>query len=151
MNAWMKKGAITVQSRRLWNASVCCFHSTIPEELPGREMVYHVDNTAVGVGWHKGYVKNDATATIFLRCIHSIAMLLGTMIHVVHVKRMSNDMAALADKLSRTDKWDRDEKILLKGKEVKMKSQALLRWLKHPVEDWNLPQNDCGRDRLQNT
>ncbi len=112
---------------------------SIPEKLVGREVVFHINNTAVGNGWNKGYLKNDISATLMLRCINSMAAHLGTKVHVVHVKRMTHELASLADKISRTDRLDREEKGLVAGKFRLMKSKALEYWLTDPVLDWNLP------------
>ena len=85
----------------------------IPEQLAGRELVFHVDNSAVEVGWRKGVVKNEETATIVLRSIQFIASFLGARTCIFHVKRMSHEMATVADKLSRSGRLDRDQMLSL--------------------------------------
>ncbi len=113
----------------------------VPKQLAGRELVFHVDNSAVEVGWRKGVVKNEETATIVLRSIQFIASFLGARTRIFHVKRMSHEMATLADKLSRSGRLDMDELSNLKGKEVKIGSYFLEKWLSEPWEDWSLPYN----------
>ena len=47
--------------------------------------------------------ENDSTASEILRCAQYLAGFLGTAIFVDHVGRMSDDLAGLADELSRKE------------------------------------------------
>ena len=69
-----------------------------PDELAGKELIFKVDNVAVLWGWNSGYVKNDETATYVLKSVSYLAGYLGV---IIHVDRMSKDLAALADEMSR--------------------------------------------------
>ncbi len=72
-----------------------------PEKVAGKNMLLWVDNAAVCFGWEKGYVKFDREATAILQWANVLASLMGTTIYVKHIKRMSNNMAKLADEMSR--------------------------------------------------
>ena len=60
-----------------------------------------IDNMAVLLGWYRGYVKTDKSASEVLKGVHYLSGLLGTTVHVEHVDRISTDMAQLAEELSR--------------------------------------------------
>ncbi len=104
-----------------------------------RQLVFHIDNSAVETGWCKGAVKGDETASILLRSIHIITCFLGARVTVLHVKRMSHELAALADTLSRDGKIDREESYCLHKRETLVESRTLSSWLRSPAEDWSLP------------
>jgi len=72
-----------------------------PNDISGRYVCFHVDNIAVYYGWRNGAVKFDKYSTGVLRAVQLLASFTGTYIYVKHVPRMSNDMAELADSLSR--------------------------------------------------
>ena len=77
---------------------------TCPDKIAGRHVLFYIDNMAVYYGWENGRVKNDSSATVILKTMHILASFLGCHVHVSHVHRMSNDMASLADELSRRTK-----------------------------------------------
>ncbi len=68
-----------------------------------------------------------------------IASCLGTSVSVIHVKRMSHDLACLADKLSRNATLEFYERKCLNETENVVKVPELENWLEHPSEDWELP------------
>ena len=72
-----------------------------PEKVAGKHVIFHIDNKAVHYGWERGGVKNDAVASEVLRTVHVLASYLGCHVYVNHVLRISNEMADLADELSR--------------------------------------------------
>ena len=72
-----------------------------PDLVAGKNLLFKVDNTAVLWGWNSGYVRNDETATEVLKSVSYLAGYLGTIVHVEHVDRMSEEMACLADEMSR--------------------------------------------------
>ncbi len=72
-----------------------------PSMVKGAHLVFKVDNIAVYYGWHSGYVKFDSTATEVLRAVHYLSASMGASVYVDHVPRVSNEMAKLADELSR--------------------------------------------------
>ncbi len=67
-----------------------------------------MDNTTVVYAWEKKYNKRDTELSILIRCLHVIEAFLGCKIYVKHTKRMSNAMAKMADKLSRSKTTDEE-------------------------------------------
>ena len=74
-----------------------------PKKVRGRNIVFRIDNMAVLFGWYNGYVKNDKSASEILKSVYYLSGLSGTTVNVEHVDRVSNDMAKLADELSRRE------------------------------------------------
>jgi hypothetical protein len=72
-----------------------------PEKLAGKELMFYVDNIAVVYGWEKGGVKKDESATEILKTVHVLSSYLGCRVYVRHIHRVSNDLADLADDLTR--------------------------------------------------
>ena len=104
-----------------------------PDKVAGKELVFRVDNTAVLWGWNNGYVKNDETATYVLKSASYLAGYLGAIIHVEHVDRMSEDLAALADEMSRREKTKSEEnREALERAERRPVKGYLNQWLKDP-------------------
>jgi hypothetical protein len=112
---------------------------TVPENLMGRELVFHVDNISVMYGWENGGCKHDVSATIILRAVFLISNFLGITIHVDHVPRMSDKWAELADSLTRSTTCS--ESVFGQMGDVKESKVegSLLEWIKKPSEDWELP------------
>ena len=104
-----------------------------PDKVAGKELIFKVDNTAVLWGWNNGYVKNDETATYVLKSASYLAGYLGAIIHVEHVDRMSEDLAALADEMSRREKTKSEEnREALERAERRPVKGYLNQWLKDP-------------------
>ena len=76
---------------------------TFPDTIWGRNIVFMIDNMAVMFGWYNGYAKNDKTASEVLRAVQYLAGVQGVTVHVKHVPRKSDDLADLADEISRKD------------------------------------------------
>ena len=79
-----------------------------PEKVAGKQLVFYVDNIAVHYGWENGGVKNDDSATEILKAVHILSSYLGCRIYVNHIHRVSNEMADLADELTRRDSPEND-------------------------------------------
>jgi len=113
----------------------------IPERLSARHVLFYTDNIAVVYGWQSKGVKNDSSATLIIRSIALMAAFLGSTVHIIHVPRMSNKGASLADSLSRSG----PESAFLHGTTIKPDSPAasgfLWSWLANPTPDYNLPFN----------
>jgi len=113
----------------------------IPEKLSARHVLFYTDNIAVVYGWQSKGVKNDSSATMIIRSIAIMAAFLGTTVHIIHVPRMSNKGASLANSLSRSG----PESKFLNGKTISPDSPAassiLWSWLSNPTPDYNLPFN----------
>ena len=98
-----------------------------------------IDNIAVLLGWYRGYVKNDESASEVLKGVHYLSGLLGTTVHVDHVDRISTDMALLADELSRK-KFSSNAKAgqALSRAEFRPVEGCLVNWLKDPCGKMDL-------------
>ena len=107
-----------------------------PEEVKGRIIIFKIDNMAVLHGWYSGYVKNDESASEVLKSVHYISGFFGTTVHVEHVDRVSNDMAELADELSRKASSS-------KGRALRALKDAKFRAVEGSLVDWL--RNPCGK------
>ena len=112
---------------------------TFPEIVKGKQLVFKIDNIGVLWGWRNGYVKNDETATEILKSARYLAGCLGTRIFIEHVDRMSEEMASLADELSRresprSENWQR----ALAESEFRAVKGFLLKWLRNPCGEGEL-------------
>ena len=104
-----------------------------PERIRGKRLVFKIDNAAVLFGWASGYVKEDESASEVLKAVHYLSGVYGVVVIVQHVDRMSNDMASLADELSRKEvsrNWR--AALALERAEFKKVSGPLLNWLSNP-------------------
>jgi hypothetical protein len=113
---------------------------SVPEKLLGRELVFFVDNISVMYGWENNGLKNDITATIILRAVSLIAAYLGAEVHVMHIPRLENKWAEVADSLTR-QKTSSNSVFAILGEvpESRVKG-ALEEWIEHPAENWELPE-----------
>ena len=110
-----------------------------PEKIRGRHMVFRVDNMAVVHGWSRGYVKYDKSASEVIKCVGYLSFYYGTTVHVEHVPRMSNEMADLADELSRKSVLKKEEiQEILKEVMVEETSSSLRGWLSDPTSQEHL-------------
>ena len=104
-----------------------------PEKIRGRTVVFRIDNMAVLFGWYNGYVKNDKSASEILKSVYYLSGLSGTTVNVEHVDRVSNDMAKLADELSRREQSvDENTRAALGSAERGFVSGSFLQWLDNP-------------------
>ena len=110
-----------------------------PEKVKGKNVVFRIDNMAVLFGWYHGFVKNDRSASEILKCVHYLSGINGTVVNVDHVGRVSDDMAKLADELSRRDQ-STDERacLALQKAERGFVTGSLLTWLKNAKEKIDL-------------
>jgi hypothetical protein len=112
---------------------------TEPNMLKNKYVILEVDNINLVYGWEKKHCKNDQHASILLRCLHVLEARLECKVHVHHTRRMSNPMAALADKLSRSATTTRAELDQIEGLEWHVLKGPLADWLADPALDWELP------------
>ena len=110
-----------------------------PKMVAGKHLVLKIDNTAVLWGWHNGYVKHDESASEVLRSAFYLAGYLGATIHVEHVARVSDELATLADEMSRR-KTSRCAvgRLALEKAIYREVGGCLLRWLEDPCYRGNL-------------
>ncbi len=106
---------------------------SFPEEIAGRFIRFKVDNIAVVYGWENGHVKFDSYATEILKAVNVAACFLGVKIFIQHVPRMSDEMAEIADSLSRRRYDNR-----VPGRCFKSPSSWLSEWFEHPSTDGQL-------------
>ena len=111
---------------------------SIPRQLWGRHIILEVDNTAVQFGWQKRYSSADPETSILLRALHVIEAYLHCRIYVKHVKRISTDMALLADNLSRQETFTSEAKAQISHVQLHKPTGNLTHWLENPTMDWNL-------------
>jgi hypothetical protein len=111
---------------------------TVPHLLKGKEVVMHTDNEAIVYGWESRRMKNDESAAILIRAIHVISAYLECLVHVVHLPRMSSEMAVLADSLTRESTSGPAEISAIEGAVSGPIPEALTSWLSDPTEDWGL-------------
>ena len=106
---------------------------TSPNMIWGRNVVFMIDNMAVMFGCNNSYVKNDKPASVVLRAIRCLAGNPGVTVFVKHVDRMSDDLANLADEISRKESNLSDlGREILSGAEYRCTKGALTEWLKDP-------------------
>ena len=106
---------------------------SFPEKIAGKFIKFKVDNMAVVYGWNNGYVKFDSNASEVLRAVNVAASYLGVKVYIKHVPRMSEEMASLADKLSRTASDSRASSKLFASPKM-----DLSEWFRNPVSDGSL-------------
>ena len=122
-----------------------------PEKVKGKNVVFRIDNIAVLFGWYNGYVKNDKTASEVLKSVHYLSGINGTTVNVEHVGRVSNDLAELADELSRKEYSSKEEAVL--ALELAKKGTVkgpLLDWLENPCGSFDLCRA-LAKDFIQKT
>lgn len=75
----------------------------LPQALRWKNVIFWVDNEAVSYRWQSGYIRRDRSATQVLKSVYVLSTSLGCTVYVQHVGRVSNEMATLADELSRKE------------------------------------------------
>jgi hypothetical protein len=110
-----------------------------PETLRGRHVVLGVDNISVVYAWSKKYCKDDPETSLLIRTLHVIEAFLHCKIYVTHVKRLSTNIAAMADRLSRESTITTEDRFWLDRVPVHRPWGNLGAWLEKPVLNWNLP------------
>jgi hypothetical protein len=111
-----------------------------PKSLRGRHVLLGVDNVSEVYAWTKRYCKNDPELSLLIRTLHVIEAFLHCKIYVTHVKHLSTDIAAMADRLSRESTISAEDRIWLDRGLVHRPWGQLGAWLEKPVLNWNLPQ-----------
>ena len=108
---------------------------TFPEKVRGKNVVFRIYNMVVLFGWYNGYVRNDKSASEVLKSVHYLSGSFGTTVNVEHVDRVSDDLAELADELSR-------KKHSSKGVVARALEKAERRSVEGSLTDWL--RNPCG-------
>jgi hypothetical protein len=110
-----------------------------PNLLRGKSVILLVDNMSLVWGWKKGHVKHDYEASIMLRALNLLSIMLSCQTYVEHLPRMSSPTAILTDHLSRESSTSVEDQKLLDHHYTKTSSQVLTRWLENPKVDWTFP------------
>ena len=106
--------------------------------LPGvskrENVIFKIDNLAVLYKWYKGYVAKDKSASEKLKSVHYLSGILETTVNVEHVDPASNEMAELADELSRkTVSSNRSTMKALASVDQWVVKGYILKWLENPA------------------
>jgi hypothetical protein len=112
---------------------------TQPKLLQGRHVRLEVDNMAVVFAWKKKYTVRDHETSLLIRVLHVIEAFLSCKIYVSHLRRMSNQIAVIADSLSREATTTSELLAELSQIPHHRVEGALQHWLQNPVLDWDLP------------
>jgi hypothetical protein len=112
----------------------------IPEKLVGQHIVLKVDNTACIFGWENKSVAGDKCASILVRGLHLISAYLGSVLHFIHLPRMSSWDAELVDRLSRERTTTNNDKRLIRCLVNRELPKFFVDWLENPSEDYVLAE-----------
>ena len=110
----------------------------IPKDLCNMHIVVKVDNIGCFYGWLNKKTSGDIMASILIRALHLISSYLSCIIHIEHLPRKSSWDAEIADRLSRQKTTLRSDRKLLESFKLDKVPHCLEKWMKNPVEDWNL-------------
>jgi hypothetical protein len=110
---------------------------TIPQLLYNKRILLLTDNESVVFGWSSKKLRNDVSASIFIRALHLISFFLGCHIHVSHLPRISTNLAVIADSLTRDSTTTEDVIGKLQSASSYAPPQILYDWLAHPNENWD--------------
>jgi len=112
---------------------------TIPEQLIGKNVVFHTDNIGVVYGWSSKGVKKDSTASMLIRALFLMSAYLGCTVHIFHVPRKSVLEAEIADSLSRKSSTTDSVKELVSRAERSSLKGVMMDWLLSSDKKWDLP------------
>jgi hypothetical protein len=109
-----------------------------PGLFKNSHVVIKVDCFGSIYGMEKGFCKGDISASIFIRAIFLISSYLNCTLHTVHLPRMSDWGAQVADRLSRNVSSTRQDKKLVGAFHNRQIPKCLEDWFLSPCEDWDL-------------
>jgi len=105
--------------------------------LQNRQIVLMVDNEAIIWSWEKKQMKEDLLASILIRALHILEAYLSCKIHVIHLPRISNNAAKIADNLSRKSTTKKSDLSFITHNASHI-CRPLSEWLEQPHADWHL-------------
>ncbi len=111
---------------------------TIPDQLRKCHICIFTDNMSCVFGMKDGYVKNDETASIFVRAAYLIGAFLGSVIHVIHCPRRSSWESEVADNLTRKNTTSFLDKQIINRYVHRSIPLALTNWMENPSNNWEL-------------
>ena len=104
-----------------------------PDKIRGRKIHFMIDNIAVMFGWSSRFVKEDETALEILKAVHYFGSVHNVAVSVQHVGRVSDELATLADELSRkTMTTNQTAAVAMMKAEERVVGGSLLSWLSNP-------------------
>lgn len=112
---------------------------TAPEMVRRKYVRLFVDNTNLFHAWEKRHCSFDQETSIVIRCLHLFEAKLECVVSVEYTRRLSNPMAALADRLTRVSTTTQKDMETISHLEWKEVDGPFFEWLKDPVPDWDLP------------
>jgi hypothetical protein len=122
---------------------------SIPEQLSNKFVILKVDNLSCVYGWENGYAKEDEYASIIIRTLVLITSFLGTNLTIKHLPRVSSWEAKKADRMSRKSSCTQEDLNLLDSFKYCDFPFSLLKWLRNPSADWDLPVNILEEVKLR--
>jgi len=111
----------------------------VPELLRNKVVVMTTDNIGCVFGWENKAVKGDITASILVRALSLMSVVLKCSVHVRHEKRKSSWESCLADRMTRKKTTAEQDRKLLKSFSSPNVPSFFRDWLDNPSEDWGLP------------
>ena len=109
-----------------------------PSMMKDRRILLLTDNIGCVFGWENRAVKGDRTASVLVRCLAVISVLLNCSIHVRHERRKSSWGSLLADRLTRKKTTVSQDSMLLKSFSFQKIPVFFREWIDDPKEDWGL-------------
>jgi len=111
----------------------------IPQKLKNQHIVCKVDNSACIFGWYDKKMPGDSIVSILIRSLYLISFYLASIVHVVHLPRLSTWEACLVDRLSRHSTTENADRFILSNHDGGSVPVFMYEWLRNPTEDWSLP------------
>jgi hypothetical protein len=100
-----------------------------------------VDCFGTVYGMENRFCKGDVSASIFIRTIYLIIAFLNCNMHTVHLPRMSDWGAEVADRLSRLQSSTVQDRKLVKAFHNREIPECLKLWLLNPRSNWDLAKD----------
>lgn len=110
----------------------------VPSEFIQQHVILKVDCFGTIFGMQNRFSSGDSSASVFIRAIYLIAAYLECTVHVMHLPRMSDWGAEVADRLSRSASTTMQDKKLIKAFNNRPIPACLRDWFANPVSDWSL-------------
>jgi hypothetical protein len=110
----------------------------IPEKLVNQNLILSVDNMGCLHSFVSFHSNTDSCASVIIKAIHLISVLLGCKVHIIHVPRVSTWEAKMVDRMSRLSTTTSADKRLLDSFGVWEVPSALKHWMDNPCTDWSL-------------
>jgi hypothetical protein len=110
----------------------------IPSSLVNKHIVLRVDNLGTFYGLSNHSCSGDKAASVLIKAITLLGALLGSAIHVVHLRRRSDWEAEMVDDMSRERTTDEYQRLMLERFSYLDEPSVLITWMKNPMPNWDL-------------